>query len=39
VLKPSDSAPDFGVGDRSLYEILNGNSVALFFFLKAHTPG
>jgi thioredoxin-dependent peroxiredoxin len=32
-------APDFRVGDRSLYEVLGDGAVVVFFFPKAFTPG
>jgi len=39
VLKKGEIAPDFPVGDRSLYQILDGSAVVVFFFPKAFTPG
>lgn len=39
MLKPGDTAPDFALGDSSLYELLKTRAVALFFFPKAFTPG
>ena len=39
MLTVGDTAPDFEIGDRTLYQILKGHSVVLFFFPKAFTPG
>jgi peroxiredoxin len=39
MLKRGQVAPDFRVGDRSLYEMLKERSVVVFFFPKAFTPG
>jgi hypothetical protein len=38
MLKRSDVAPDFRVGDRSLHEMLRQRAV-VFFFPKAFTAG
>lgn len=34
-----DLAPDFGVGETSLYAILETRVAVVFFFPKAFTPG
>jgi peroxiredoxin len=39
VLKPGDEAPDFAVGETTLYALLGHGPVVLFFFPKAFTPG
>jgi peroxiredoxin len=39
VLKVGDTAPDFPVGDTSLYRMLERRSAAVFFFPRAFTPG
>lgn len=39
MLKRSQVAPDFPVGDRSLYQMLTEKTVVVFFFPKAFTPG
>jgi peroxiredoxin len=39
MLKRGQVAPDFKVGDRSLYQMLNDKTVVVFFFPKAFTPG
>ena len=39
MLKPGDPAPDFPVGDETLYQILAQRKVAVYFFPKAFTPG
>jgi len=39
MLAVGDAAPDFAVGDRSLYRILEKRGAVLFFFPKAFTPG
>lgn len=39
MLKRGQVAPDFPVGDRSLYQILKEKAVVVFFFPKAFTPG
>jgi peroxiredoxin len=39
VLKVGEIAPDFPVGETSLYEMLKDRSAAVFFFPKAFTPG
>jgi peroxiredoxin len=39
MLKPGAIAPDFAVGERSLYGILEQRSAVVFFFPKAFTPG
>jgi peroxiredoxin len=39
MLKKDDTAPDFAVGDSSLYQYLERSAVVVFFFPKAFTPG
>ena len=39
MLKTGDVAPDFAVGDSSLYAILKQRAAVVFFFPKAFTPG
>lgn len=39
MLKRGQVAPDFKVGDRSLYDMLKDRTVVVFFFPKAFTPG
>jgi hypothetical protein len=39
MLPPGAAAPDFAVGGRTLYDLLDGHDVAVFFFPKAFTPG
>jgi hypothetical protein len=39
MLKPGDKAPDFPVGQDTLFEILKTRGVVVFFFPKAFTPG
>jgi hypothetical protein len=39
VLKRGEIAPDFRVGERALYQMLEKRAVAVFFFPKAFTPG
>ena len=39
VLRVGDVAPDFMVGDTTLYEILKDRAAVVFFFPKAFTPG
>jgi peroxiredoxin len=39
MLQPGAVAPDFAVGSRRLYDILEERSAAVFFFPKAFTPG
>ena len=39
MLKRGQVAPDFTVGDRSLYQMLHDKTVVVFFFPKAFTPG
>jgi peroxiredoxin len=39
MLKPGDVAPDFAIGKGSLYDLLRGSEVVVFFFPKAFTPG
>lgn len=39
MLKPGAPAPDFPVGDTSLYALLAGREVVVFFFPRAFTPG
>jgi peroxiredoxin len=39
MLKVGAGAPDFAVGETSLYRMLEEARVVLFFFPKAFTPG
>jgi peroxiredoxin len=39
MLKRGEVAPDFPVGDRTLYKILDQQSAVVFFYPKAFTPG
>jgi peroxiredoxin len=39
MLKKGTTAPDFKVGETSLYEYLDRSAVVVFFFPKAFTPG
>ncbi len=39
MLQRKEVAPDFRVGDRSLYDLLADHAVVAFFFPKAFTPG
>ena len=39
MLKRGEIAPDFSVGDRTLYQILDQTAAVVFFFPKAFTPG
>ena len=39
MLAVGDAAPDFAIGDRSLYRILEAQGAVIFFFPKAFTPG
>jgi peroxiredoxin Q/BCP len=39
MLDRNQPAPDFRVGDRSLYDMLVERAVVVFFFPKAFTPG
>jgi peroxiredoxin len=39
MLKPGDTAPDFAVGETTLYRILEGGPAVVFFFPAAFTPG
>ena len=39
MLNKGDIAPDFPLGDTSLYETLENGPVVLWFFPKAFTPG
>jgi peroxiredoxin len=39
MLQPGAAAPDFAVGERTLYGLLDEREVAVFFFPKAFTPG
>jgi peroxiredoxin len=39
MLKPGDVAPDFKIGNETLYQILAQRRVAVYFFPKAFTPG
>jgi peroxiredoxin len=39
MLERKQIAPDFRVGDRSLYDLLAEGAVVVFFFPKAFTPG
>jgi len=39
MLKAGQDAPDFAIGDASLYDWLNDRATVVFFFPKAFTPG
>lgn len=39
MLRKGEVAPDFPIGDSSLYRMLEQRAVAVFFFPKAFTPG
>jgi peroxiredoxin Q/BCP len=39
MLKRGEIAPDFKIGDTSLYELLDERAAVVFFFPKAFTPG
>ena len=39
MLKRGQQAPDFTVGDGTLYRILDQRSAVVFFYPKAFTPG
>jgi len=39
VLKHGEIAPDFAVGERTLYQMLAERAAVIFFFPKAFTPG
>lgn len=39
MLKVGAVAPDFPIGDASLYRLLEEQATAVFFFPKAFTPG
>ena len=39
MLKRGETAPDFAVGGRTLYQILDERSAVVFFYPKAFTPG
>jgi hypothetical protein len=39
MLEPGELAPNFPVGDRTLYSIIEGRSGVVFFFPKAFTAG
>jgi hypothetical protein len=39
MLKLGEVAPDFAIGNTSLYRLLEERSVLVFFFPKAFTPG
>jgi peroxiredoxin len=39
MLKPGNIAPDFAIGETSLYRLLEERAVLVFFFPKAFTPG
>jgi peroxiredoxin len=39
MLKRRDVAPDFAVGGRTLYQILEERAAVVFFYPKAFTPG
>ena len=39
MLKAGTQAPDFAVGETSLYRILEQGGAVVFFFPKAFTPG
>jgi peroxiredoxin len=39
MLKRGTIVPDFAVGGRTLYQILDQTAAVVFFFPKAFTPG
>ncbi len=39
MLRAGAVAPDFAIGDTTLYKILEDRSAVVFFFPKAFTPG
>jgi len=39
VLEVGDAAPDFAVGDTTLFKLLEKRQAVVFFFPKAFTPG
>jgi peroxiredoxin len=39
VLRTGEIAPDFAVGERTLYQMLAERAAVIFFFPKAFTPG
>lgn len=39
MLTNGDAAPDFAIGETTLFRLLERGSVAVFFFPKAFTPG
>ena len=39
MLRRGEVAPDFAVGGRTLYQILDERSAVVFFYPKAFTPG
>jgi peroxiredoxin len=39
MLKAGEIAPDFALGDATLYELLDQSRVVIFFFPKAFTSG
>jgi peroxiredoxin len=39
MLKRGEVAPDFPVGGRTLYQILDERAAVVFFYPKAFTPG
>jgi peroxiredoxin len=39
MLKPGETAPDFAVGEATLYELLSHARMVIFFFPKAFTSG
>jgi peroxiredoxin len=39
MLKPGDAAPDFAIGETTLFNILKQRKAVVFFFPKAFTPG
>ena len=39
MLRRGEVAPDFAVGGRTLYQILDEQSAVVFFYPKAFTPG
>ena len=39
MLEPGDVAPDFGVGNRTLHQMLKERAVAVFFFPRAFGAG
>jgi peroxiredoxin len=39
MLSTGEVAPDFAVGERTLYDILQRGAAVVYFFPKAFTPG